>query len=572
MKKLLASFLIAATMFLSFVPYFSAVKAQTWYSQTPFEWYVKVYDQNVSPSNEIFGERYTAAQVQWVIYSFIFMPVRMLETVVGENTISCVFKNFSNENDLVECGKGFNTITSKIMDTLGEAMGFTKNTDQSLLQQMFDPSGRAISGIGYTKQLVNKMSPVSTVKAQGVGYTGLTWIQQYWRGFRNMSYILIVLVIIVFAFMIMFRVKLNPQTVISIQVALPKIITALILVTFSYAIAGFAIDLMYIVSGLFTILLEAGNFASASNATSVFTTISGTAWGYNTPLGGLWVLIEMLGYFVMFLIAAIWSLISTFVGGLNIFGMLLSVIYVLVAVWVLVLAIWYTFKVPYVLIKTLISLYLSIISAPLQIAAGALVPSMGFGNWFKRIMADVLVFPVTGLLFWLAWYTLWQSYAQSGLDIARFWWFGSNNNAMPVSWAPGIIGVTTWGRGGMSGIIFLSISFGMIVLIPKVPDVMKAFLLGEKFSFGNAMGEAWGAVGQAANITGAKQMFNEARGISRQRRMEATFNDTSWQNNNSLWARGWKGLESRGGFVGNQMKNVRQGYNDAYKITQNKMK
>lgn len=510
MKKLLSSFLIAATLFFSFVPYFSAVKAQTWYSQDPFEWYVKVYDQNVSPSNEIFGERYTAAQVQWVVYSFLFMPLRMVESVTGENSIACLFKGFQNETDIVTCAKGFDGIMTNVMNLVTKYMTPDETAqNQSLLQLAFNSNGRAISGIGYTKQLFNKLSPVSTVKAQGVGYTGLTWIQQYWVGFRNMAYILIVLVVIIFAFMIMFRVKLNPQTVISIQVALPKIITALILVTFSYAIAGFAIDLMYVVSGLFTLLLEAGNFASASNATSVFTTISGTAWGYNTPLGGLWILIEMLGYFVMFLIAAIFALVSTLVGGLNIFGMLLSVIYILVAVWVLILAIWYTFKVPYVLLKTVISLYLSIISAPIQIAAGALVPSMGFGNWFKRLMADVLVFPVTGLLFWLAWYTLWQSYIQSGWDIARFWTFFGAGQAQPVAWIPGIIGVTTWGRGGISGIIFLSISFGMIVLIPKVPNVMKSFLLGEKFSFGTAMGEAYGPIGGAV-----KQVTGVASGVA----------------------------------------------------------
>ena len=35
--------------------------------------------------------------------------------------------------------------------------------------------------------------------------------------------------------MIMFRSKLNPQTSVSIQLALPKIVVSLILVTFSYA-------------------------------------------------------------------------------------------------------------------------------------------------------------------------------------------------------------------------------------------------------------------------------------------------------------------------------------------------
>ena len=48
----------------------------------------------------------------------------------------------------------------------------------------------------------------------------------------------------------MFRAKINPQTVVTIQSAIPKAVVALILVTFSYAIAGLMIDLMYLLIGL----------------------------------------------------------------------------------------------------------------------------------------------------------------------------------------------------------------------------------------------------------------------------------------------------------------------------------
>src|SRR5258706_3708368 len=46
-----------------------------WYNQNPAQWYTKVYDQNANPPTEIFGERYTAAQVQWIIYSLITFPL-----------------------------------------------------------------------------------------------------------------------------------------------------------------------------------------------------------------------------------------------------------------------------------------------------------------------------------------------------------------------------------------------------------------------------------------------------------------------------------------------------------------
>ncbi|MCX6703900.1 MAG: hypothetical protein NTZ07_00430, partial [Candidatus Woesebacteria bacterium] len=437
MKKLLLSFLAGLIILFSFAPYLSPAKAQTWYSQNPFEWYLKVYDTNTSPANEIFGERYTAAQVQWVIWSFLFMPVRMVETVVGENTISCFMKGFGTGTiDLNNCGGAVIDLVKRMTDKIFPNPISYNN--KPFIALVFDSSGRGVSGIGYTKDLLKKFSLVSEVKAQSIGYTGLGWIQKYWKGFRDISYTLLVLVIIVFAFMIMFRVKLSPQTVISVQSALPKVIVAMVLITFSYAIAGFAIDLMYVVSGLFALLLNYAGFSH--NINNAFATIAGTGLGYEI-FGGFWVFFMMLAYTVMFFISAVVSLLTTFAAGVDLFGMILALVFVLIAVWVLVLCIWYTFKIPYVLIKTLVSVYISIITAPVQILAGTIAPSMGFGVWFKRLMADILVFPVVGLLFWFAWATLWTSYGQAFKDVTSYW-----VNFGTINWIPGIIGTKGLGQ------------------------------------------------------------------------------------------------------------------------------
>jgi hypothetical protein len=86
----------------------------------------------------------------------------------------------------------------------------------------------------------------------GYGYDGLKPIQSMWKASRDTAFSFFVLITIIFAFMIMFRVKINPQTVVSIQSAIPKIVIALLEVTFSYAIAGFLIDLMYVVIAVFS--------------------------------------------------------------------------------------------------------------------------------------------------------------------------------------------------------------------------------------------------------------------------------------------------------------------------------
>lgn len=90
----------------------------------------------------------------------------------------------------------------------------------------------------------------------GIGLAALTPIATVWMVFRNLLYMLFVLIIIAIGFMIMFRMKINPQTVISLENSLPKIVIALLLITFSLPIAGFLVDLMYITCGIIILLFE----------------------------------------------------------------------------------------------------------------------------------------------------------------------------------------------------------------------------------------------------------------------------------------------------------------------------
>lgn len=497
MKKILLTIfvfllLIGGNLSLFARPSF-AQSTSPWYSQNPFEWYLKVYDESMSPPNEIFGERYTAAQVQWVTWSVLSTPVRLAETVVDEKAILCIFKYIADQTiDISDCFDGITKTATKILDFIVPNIKASNNTP--VLALVFDSNQRSISGIQYTKNLLKKFSPVSEVQAQGYGYTGLTWLNKYWRGFRDMSYFLLVLVVIVLAFMIMFRVKISPQIVISVQSALPKIIIALLLITFSYAIAGFIIDLMYVVAGLFVILLKLAGFADAGS-NNAWWMISGTGLGYSIA-GGFWVLFVMLGYAFMFFIAALVATIATILGGLSIFGAVVGIIFMILGVFCLVIMLWYTIKIPYVLLKTLIHFYVMVITAPLQILAGTFTSNMGFGVWLKTIIADILVFPVTGLFFWFAWSTLFSSLNQSGLDIARGFWVSKE-----TMWAPGIIG----SAADMGGIIFLAISFSIMTLIPKIPNIIKQFMTGEKFQ-GNGLGETMTA---ASTVGGTAMSIRE---------------------------------------------------------------
>lgn len=98
-----------------------------------------------------------------------------------------------------------------------------------------------------------------TYAAEGIGFASIKPLMSLWKIFRDVAYLCLVLVMIVIGFMIMFRMKINPQTVISVENALPKIVITLILITFSFAIAGLLIDIMYILIVLSIGLLSNNN-------------------------------------------------------------------------------------------------------------------------------------------------------------------------------------------------------------------------------------------------------------------------------------------------------------------------
>src|SRR4030042_4602684 len=107
----------------------------------------------------------------------------------------------------------------------------------------------------YIADLGHRLKIIKPTYAQGIGFEGLKPILPIWTIFRNLAYVFFTIIFILTGFAIMFRLKINPQTVVTIQNALPKIIISLILVTFSYAIAGLLIDFIYVSISLILALL-----------------------------------------------------------------------------------------------------------------------------------------------------------------------------------------------------------------------------------------------------------------------------------------------------------------------------
>ncbi len=498
LKKLLTSFLVGLVLLFSIAPLTSTkASSVSWYNQTFPEWYLKVYD--TTNSDEIFGERYTAAQVQWIVYS---IPSLIINLVTGGNTDlgSCLVGAMSNNIDMPKCSEAVSDIAG------GLGIVYETKDQPTIASQIFER--KDLSGIGYVKNVFSKLNPVTTVSAQsassGFGFSALEAIAFIWKITRNIAYFLFIIIAVVFAFMVMFRVKLSPQVVVTVQSVLPKLVIAIILVTFSFAIAGLLIDLMYVVMALLaTFLATMLPDILGGNARMIFNFMNGT----NIPLvsGGIALLVYFTGYLLLYIVALIAIAIAA-VSGFNISSAVFAVLLLIFALVLILVLTWYILKTTFVLFKNLATVYGLVIIAPLQISLGAIYPQAGFGSWLKKFLAKLMVFPLTGAFIYLAMVLLIYSIRLSGAGfvgnnvlanlLKGIGMVASDSNfdisvVNPVgSWAPPLLG----NNASAGGIAFLLMSVGLIMMIPKISESIDSFLAGKGIA-GTAIGEAMGPLG-----------------------------------------------------------------------------
>lgn len=490
-----------------------------WYSQSPGQFAAKVFGGDQS---EIFGERYTYAQTQWVLYSLILGLVNLgsgnnpavsgcLETSITGNVTTCV-------QPLIDSQKSVND-QFKVT-----ASGKSK----SIVAMIFED--RTLSGITYVKDLGRKFHVIPQAKAQsaGFGYTGALGvvpdIQKAWGAIRDISYAIFVFIIIIFAFMIMFRIKISPQVVVSVQSALPKIAITLILVTFSYAIAGFLIDIMYVVIGIFSLIipkfvvLGAASFSTpASSPGDYFNLLTqGPAfYGISTGVLGL-----MVNYFINYFLVYISVVFGGFVAGISIAsgaggigGSIISLVTFFIGliglIIVFIMAIINFFKIIFLLAKTFLSVILLTIFAPIMLTLGAVIPGFSFGSWVKSFASKLAVFPAVGVMFIIALWFLQIAFTTIVNALLK-----GQATSFAAGWPP-LLG----GSPQLIALLFLIASIAIFTMIPKVGDMVEALMAGKAFNYGSAIGEATAiprGIGQAAvgSITTPQELAAKDAGQS----------------------------------------------------------
>lgn len=336
---------------------------------------------------------------------------------------------------------------------------------------------RPASGVEYLAQAKDTFlgKPVYAATSGGIGFNGLQPILPIWRAFRNVVYILSSFVFIVIGLMIMLRVKISPQAVINLQNSIPQLITALILVTFSYAIAGLIIDFMYLFQSLAIATLFQGfgkgltsNLLTSSPSggslnllqNSNFSTLANFSFGDAFALAVKNVPVLT----IMGLGAAVGAILGLFMVG--IVGVPLGAVLMLLAVCILIVFLICKFLVG--LVKCYINLILKIVIGPLEIGMGAFPNSkIGFSSWIMDVISNAAVFPIS-----LVFLILVNLIAENSKGL----------------WTPSIIALS----GGTTNFLPAIIGLGGFMLLAKLPEMIPEFIFKIKPSpWGAAIGKSF---------------------------------------------------------------------------------
>jgi len=298
------------------------------------------------------------------------------------------------------------------------------------------------SAIGWLQESVQDAGFVpATYAYSGVGFSSLSGYMHIWKLFQELSFIILVLIMITIGFLIMFRVKIGSQAEIGIQNALPRIVIVMILIAFSFPIAGFLIDMMYFILGLgVRILFDVSSpGATAAQANDLVSGYFNANMGRLYPneinfvgLGGSMFnmaptivkgSVNAIGfYFIIAYVKQITTVINTVVnamtgwsflgsslgnGPLFIIGALQSALLIflfphipgfIIGLIFLLTLLLFIFKVFFILLSSYLKIILYIIFSPIILLFSALPGVDTIGWWFKNLIGELLAFPTVAII------------------------------------------------------------------------------------------------------------------------------------------------------------------------------
>jgi hypothetical protein len=441
-----------------------------------------------------------------------FSQSLMLEIM---SSLAC---NLAGKDPLSKNGQclGYDSSTGKIgyVKTNGGALGAMTG----MIAILYTPPLHTSDFIAYMGQNFGLAKP-SYAQVQGIGFTGLTPLLHAWVVFRNVVYLLFVFIFILIGLAIMLRVRIDPRTVMTIQNQIPKIIISLILVTFSFAIAGFLIDLMWVSIYVIINLMAQADPKMAASAAGISTGIYHPAPQFANDLlaggfpnlGGVHSLASNAAGSIKEIVQNFISpqtlpnpvsatastgggcsfgpfcVITNIVPNIDIGGLIGSVVSSVVG-WVvgilaylilIVALLWALLRLWFALLKAYIMILIDVIFAPFWIISG-LIPgqqSAGFGAWLKDMAGNLAAFPAAIMMFLLA-----KLFSDNFISGAATGATGVNGNFTPglssTAFIPPLIG------SDVSNYIASIIAIGVILATPGIVDLTKKAFKAPKLDLG----------------------------------------------------------------------------------------
>ncbi len=321
-------------------------------------------------------------------------------TGILSNTLMNLAPNLSTKSDEIS-SSNLHPLTK------GGALGFV---DSNLTAILYNPPSVDVAG-HLAQEWVPGFDTTSNSAYAQDGYELLRSIgvDDLWQKTRTLAYVIFVVVLIVSGFMIMFRQKIGGQAAITVFNTLPNVIVGLILVTFSFAIVGLAINLGVLMVNVVASLLSDADFGqfgflTVNNPISLSGVFFRGDAGIVSPET---LLVGLVGVIIgaLALIAA-----GAGTGGAAIVaGVIVGLIGLAIGVIVVIIVISVSVRVYITVLKAYLGLIMDTVMAPIYITISTFPgKSSILGDWFKRVAKNILVFPMVFFLINIGLYILRQ--------------------------------------------------------------------------------------------------------------------------------------------------------------------
>lgn len=430
-----------------------------------------------------------------IVFSCFFMSIKpaqasILDWLGGifktESTVKSVnsFKSVNADKEKFDAESISNILTNINLHAIGMAAipndGSQSTSERKALEKEigYGVLGDVNSGIvalynppastrTYVADVMKSAKIIPEAQAQGLGFSALDPILETWKSFRNLAYLFFVVIFLIIGFMIMFRTKVG-QAAITAQQAIPSVIVAMLAVTFSYAIAGFMIDIMYVAMYVLASYFTEGSTIINMNIFGlVGVMFKGTGGATQNAIEQFMEDALNIG-FVGEALAWLSSLMGTVIIGIAI--------------------LFASFKVFFELVKTYVAVLIQIIFSPIILMLGAFPGKNTFGKWIKNLAGNLILWPVVLLC------VLVQRMLTA--PIRSLNWTG-NEELIDTSFGGGFMPPFLVGQG-QGNIIPVILGIGILLVIPEIMQQVKKAMGVEDGVFGQLAGDALKRVQSAA--------------------------------------------------------------------------